>query len=105
MFDQSGGNAQEEDEEAIRARIEKSRMQEELPSYIIDPRSTCSNTWEFLINSGTIYSMLMVPYALVFPSVQEETVIMEWIVNITFFIDIILTFLSGFYRVRVRLSN
>ena len=36
------------------------------PKLFIHPLSTIAQVWEFIINTGTVVSLLIVPYALVF---------------------------------------
>ena len=76
-----------------RRRMERERK---YPFLFIVPTNTMPQIWESVINTSTVISLVIVPYALVF-GVEESYSNLGTTVDVIFFLDIIFTFITGYY--------
>ena len=66
------------------------------PVLFIVPQSTISLLWESIINTSTLISLIIVPYAMAF-GIEENYTTTGTVIDVIFFLDMLLTFITGYY--------
>ena len=67
---------------------------DDLPWYLIDPGSTCARIQNLQIQVMTWSTLILTPLILTFPDdLKEDLKILEWIVDISWSVEIIMNFI------------
>ena len=80
---------------------EDDSMQSNLPGYIINPESTFSKVKNIWIQSITWTNLIITPVGFVFnQQVGEQLHLIEWVVDIAWTIEILMSFITANYKHR-----